>query len=133
MIKQNFQRTELDNGLRIISEKIPFFSSIALGIWIEIGARDEDIDNNGISHFIEHMVFKGTEKRTTKDIAESMENVGGSLDAFTSKEVTCYAAHFLDEHLPLAIDVLSDIIQNSVYDDVEIEKEKDVINQEILH
>lgn len=133
MINSNFQKTVLPTGLRIVSEKISGICSIALGVWIEVGSRDEILTDNGISHFIEHMVFKGTKTRTTKEIAESMESVGGSLDAFTSKEITCYAAHFLDEHLSLAIDVLSDIIQYSLFDGQEIEKEKEVVFQEIYH
>lgn len=133
MIEFNCQRTQLPNGIVIISEKMPGVSSIALGVWVQIGARDENESNNGISHFVEHMLFKGTSKRSTKDIAESLEYVGGSLDAFTTKEVTCYSAHFLDEHLPLAMDVLADMIQNSVFDEQEIAKEKEVIQQEILH
>ncbi len=133
MINSNFQRTVLPTGLRIVSEKISGVFSIALGVWIEVGSRDEILTDNGISHFIEHMVFKGTKNRTTKEIAESMESVGGSLDAFTSKEITCYAAHFLNEHLLLAVDVLSDIIQNSLFDIQEIEKEKEVVFQEIYH
>ncbi|MFZ5518454.1 MAG: M16 family metallopeptidase [Candidatus Zhuqueibacterota bacterium] len=133
MLEFNFQKTELPNGLKIITEKISGIKSIALGVWVQVGARDESESNNGISHFVEHILFKGTVNRTTKQIAESMEYVGGSLDAFTAKEVTCYSAHFLDEHLPLAVDVLSDIIQNSLFEEAEIAKEKDVIQQEIYH
>ncbi len=133
MIDFNYQKTQLPNGLKIISEKMPGVSSIALGVWVQIGGRDENDTNNGLSHFVEHMLFKGTENRSTKEIAESLEYVGGSLDAFTTKEVTCYSAHFLDEHLPLAVDVLSDLLQNSIFDEKEIEKEKDVIQQEIYH
>ena len=133
MVNSTFQKTILPNGLRIVTEKIAGVYSIALGVWIELGSRDESEFNNGISHFIEHMLFKGTQNRTTMQIAESLESVGGNLDAFTAKEMTCYSAHLLHEHLPLAVDVLSDIIQHSLFEVREIEKEKEVIAQEICH
>ncbi len=128
-----YNKTELGNGLRIVTEEIPHVRSVALGVWITVGSRDEDERNNGISHFIEHMLFKGTKNRTTRQIAESLEVVGGSLDAFTTKELTCYSAHVLDEHLSLSVDVLADILTNSLFDRVELEKEKDVILNEINH
>jgi predicted Zn-dependent peptidase len=133
MLCPRHQTIRLSNGLRIVTEEIPYVRSVALGIWITVGSRDENEANNGISHFLEHILFKGTKNRNTKQIAESLESVGGSLDAFTTKELTCYAAHVLDEHLPLAIEVLSDIILNSIFDPIEIEKEKEVILTEINH
>ena len=128
-----YNKTELENGLRIVTEEIPHVRSVALGVWITVGSRDEDENNNGISHFIEHMLFKGTKNRTTRQIAESLEVVGGSLDAFTTKELTCYSAHVLDEHLSLSVDVLADILTNSLFDNTELEKEKEVILNEINH
>lgn len=128
-----YNKTELENGLRIVTEEIPHVRSVALGVWITVGSRDENESNNGISHLIEHMLFKGTKNRTTRQIAESLEVVGGSLDAFTTKELTCYSAHVLDEHLSLSVDVLADILTNSLFDRNELEKEKEVILSEINH
>ena len=133
MFSSLYNKTELPNGLRIITEEISHVRSVALGVWITVGSRDENENNNGISHFIEHMLFKGTKKRNTRQIAESLEVFGGSLDAFTSKELTCYGAHVLDEHLPLAVEILSDILTNSVFNQTEIEKEKEVVFKEINH
>jgi len=133
MLPSPYRKTTLANGLRIVTEEISHVRSVALGVWVTVGSRDENDKNNGMSHFIEHMLFKGTSNRNTQQIAESLEAVGGSLDAFTTKELTCYSAHFLDEHLPLAVDVLTDIISNSIFDSQEIEKEKDVILSEIKH
>lgn len=125
------QKTILPNGVRVVTERIPHVRSISLGLWIEVGTRDETPEENGISHFIEHMMFKGTKRRNSKEIAESLEAVGGHLNAFTGKEVTCYYAHLLDEHLPIAIDVLSDILTDSVFDPEEMNKERGVIIEEI--
>jgi predicted Zn-dependent peptidase len=110
---------------------MPGVQSISLGVWINVGSRNENRKNNGITHFIEHMVFKGTAKRNTFEIAKSLESVGGSLNAFTGKETTCYIAHILPKHLPLAIDVLSDLIQAPRFEAVELNKEKNVIYEEI--
>lgn len=126
-------KTVLPNGLRIVTEYMPYIRSVSVGIWILVGSRDEDENNSGISHLIEHMVFKGTTHRSAVEIAESLERVGGHLDAFTSKEVTCYSAHVLDEHLELAIDVLSDLVKNPTFPEDEFEKEKAVILREIHH
>ena len=126
-----YKKTVLKSGLRIISEHIPYVRSIALGAWATVGSRDETASNNGIAHFLEHMLFKGTKNRNTRQIAESLEIVGGSLDAFTTKELTCYNAHILDEHLDLALNVISDIMLNSLFDVGEMEKEKDIILKEI--
>jgi predicted Zn-dependent peptidase len=121
----------LPGGLRIVSEYIPHVRSVSLGVWVQTGTRDELPEVNGISHFIEHMMFKGTKRRKASDIAESLEAVGGHLNAFTGKELTCYYAHILDEHLPLAIDVLADMLTDSVFDPEEMAKEKSVIIEEI--
>jgi predicted Zn-dependent peptidase len=126
-----YRKTVLPGGLRVLSEQIPHVRSVAVGIWVLAGTRDETPAENGISHFIEHMMFKGTSRRSAKDIAECLEAVGGHLNAFTSKELTCYYSHTLDEHLPLAIDVLTDILVNSQFEPREIEREKSVVVEEI--
>lgn len=121
----------LSNGLRVIVEPIPTCRSVSFGIWVKTGSRNETIHNNGISHFIEHMLFKGTDKYSAKDIAEQFDGIGGNVNAFTSKEYTCYYAKVLDEHLPIAVEVLSDMFFRSAFDPVELEKEKNVIFEEI--
>jgi len=121
----------LKNGLRVVTEKIEHLSSVSVGVMVQNGSRNESLEVNGISHFIEHMFFKGTDKRTSKEIMEHIENVGGQINAFTSKESTCYYIKALDTHLDLALDVLSDIILNAKFDPEEIEKEKSVIIEEI--
>lgn len=126
-----FSKTVLDNGIRVLSEEMPNARSVSLGIWVENGSRHEPRHQNGISHFIEHLLFKGTERRSAAHIAEEMDSVGGVLNAFTSKEHTCYYAKVLDENLPLAIDLLTDIFLHSVFDREEIERERSVILQEI--
>jgi len=125
------QKTILPNGVRVVTERIAHVRSISLGLWIEVGTRDETPEENGISHFVEHMMFKGTARRNSKEIAESLEAVGGHLNAFTGKEVTCYYAHLLDEHLPIAIDVLADLLTDSLFDVDEMNKERGVIIEEI--
>jgi len=112
-------------------EPIPFVRSVSFGIWVQNGSRDETETNNGISHFLEHLYFKGTETRTAKDIADTMDAVGGQLNAFTSKEFTCYMARTLDTHFDVALDVLSDMFFNSSFDEAGIEKERGVILEEI--
>ena len=126
-----FETVTLPNGVRIVMEPMPFVRSVTFGIWVANGSRHENMDNNGISHFIEHMLFKGTEKRSAKDIAEELDAVGGQLNAFTTKEYTCYYARVLDTHFGLALDVLSDMFFNSKFDDAEIRKEANVILEEI--
>ncbi|MBI5418373.1 insulinase family protein [Candidatus Poribacteria bacterium] len=121
----------LPNGLRVILEDLPYLRSVSIGIWILTGSVHENETNSGISHFLEHMLFKGTEKRTAKQIAEELDSVGGELQAFTSREFTCYTAKVLDNHLPLALDVLHDMVVNSTFPPVEIEKEKGVVLEEI--
>jgi predicted Zn-dependent peptidase len=119
------------SGLRLVMEKIPYVRSISLGIWIGTGSKYETEENNGISHFIEHMLFKGTSKRTAREIAETFDSIGGHLNAFTSKEYTCYYAKVLDQHLPIAFDVLSDMFFHSTFDPQELEKEKNVVLEEL--
>lgn len=126
-----FAKTVLDNGIRVLSHELPDTRSVSLGIWVENGSRHEAREQNGISHFIEHLLFKGTERRTAARIAEEMDAVGGVLNAFTGKEYTCYYAKVLDENLTMAIDLLTDIFLHSVFDREEIERERSVILQEI--
>ncbi len=126
-----YSKTVSKDGLRIISEKVPSAHSISIGVWIDVGSRDERKQENGISHFIEHMLFKGTKKRSAKKIASSLESLGGNINAFTSREQTCYMAVILDEHLEQAIDVLSDILMNSTLTPKNIDCEKSVIVEEI--
>ena len=117
--------------MRVVTEKIPGARSAALGIWVMVGSRHEAAPENGISHFIEHMAFKGTSARSALDIARTIEQGGGFINAFTGRELTCFYVHVLDEQLPLAFDVVADILANSVYDPHEIEKEKRVVLDEI--
>lgn len=131
MLKNDTVKTQLDNGVRIITEKVPGVRSAATGIWVGAGSRHENERNSGISHFIEHLMFKGTEKRTATQIAEELDAVGGQLNAFTTKEFTCYYAKTLDEHFNLALDVLADMFFNSTFSEKAIEKERGVIEEEI--
>lgn len=121
----------MPNGIRVLTEPISQFSSATLGIWVENGSRFESASQNGISHFLEHLLFKGTEKRSAREIAEEIESLGGALNAFTGREVTCYHAKVLSEHLPIAVDVLSDIFLHSTFPADEIERERTVILAEI--
>jgi predicted Zn-dependent peptidase len=121
----------LSNGLRVVVEYIPTFRSVAFGIWVKTGSRNETPDNNGISHFIEHMLFKGTARRSAKDIADLFDGIGGNVNAFTAKEYTCYFAKVLDQHLPIAVDALADMFFESQLDEAELNKEKNVILEEI--
>jgi predicted Zn-dependent peptidase len=126
-----YQRTILKNGIRVVSENISSIRSFSIGMWIISGSRDEDSEENGISHFIEHLVFKGTKSRTAHDIAKEIDSVGGILNGFTEKEYTCFYAKVLDQHWPLAIELLSDIFLNSIFDLNEIARERNVVLQEI--
>ena len=126
-----FQTIQLPNGLQIVAEKIPFVRSVALGIWVKNGVRNETKAENGLSHFIEHMLFKGTEKRTAADIAEEIDAIGGQLNAYTSKEYTCYYTLSLDTHADTALDVLVDMYFHSRFDEVDIKKETNVVLEEI--
>jgi len=121
----------LDNGVRVVCEKIPYLRSISIGLWVGTGSRNENTLNNGISHFIEHMLFKGTRKRTARDIASCIDNIGGQLNAFTGKEYTCYYTKTLDSHIEIAFDLLWDMYFNSLFDDKDITLEKHVIMEEI--
>lgn len=121
----------LKNGLRVVTERLEGVNSISVGVMIQNGSRNESNEVNGISHFIEHMFFKGTDKRTSKEVAESIENIGGQLNAFTSKEATCYYVKTLYTHVDLCLEVLSDMILNSKFDKEEIEREKGVVIEEI--
>ena len=121
----------LKNGLTIIGEEIPYLKSISLGVWINAGSRIEDEKISGVSHFIEHMLFKGTKNRTSKEIASEIDNLGGQINAFTSKECTCYYVKLLDSHIDIGIDILSDMILNPLFDKNDIEKERLVILEEL--
>jgi len=128
---RNIRREVLSNGLTIISEEMEHIRSVSIGIWIKTGSREEDPKWNGISHFIEHMVFKGTENRSAEDIARQVDSIGGNMDAFTAKECICFNIKVLDEHLPIALDVLSDLVLRPVFKPEDIERERGVILEEI--
>lgn len=119
------------NGVRVVLENIPTVRSVAIGVWVGTGSRNEDMKNNGISHFLEHMFFKGTKVRTAREIAESFDSIGGQVNAFTSKEYTCYYAKVLDEHSDIALEILADMFFNSIFDEEELKKEKNVVLEEI--
>lgn len=121
----------LKNGLTIVGEEIPYLKSVSLGIWINTGSRLETPKESGVSHFIEHMLFKGTKNRSAKDIARDIDNIGGQINAFTNKECTCYYVHLLDDHINIGIDVLSDMILNSTFNNKDIDKERAVILEEL--
>ncbi len=120
-------KTILPNGLRIISENVPYVESVSIGLWVDVGARDEDDSVRGISHFIEHVLFKGTKTRSAIEIADEMDYLGGQLNAFTDKENSCFYVKVLGEHLDKAVDILCDMLLNSVFDSDELEREKNVI------
>src|ERR1700731_540924 len=133
MVKEtrNIRRQVLPNGLTVITEQMQHIRSVAIGIWLKSGSRDEDSEWNGISHFIEHMVFKGTETRSAEAIARQVDSIGGNMDAFTAKECICFNIKVLDEHLPLAMDVLTDLVLHPTFDAGDITKERGVILEEI--
>src|SRR5713226_194015 len=133
MVKEtrSIRRQTLPNGLTVITEQMPHIRSVAIGIWLKSGSRDEDSEWNGISHFIEHMVFKGTESRSAEAIARQVDSIGGNMDAFTAKECICFNIKVLDEHLPLAMDVLADLVLHPVFDAGDIARERGVILEEI--
>ena len=126
-----FDQITLPNGLRIIGERIEHFRSVSVGLWLGTGSQYEAAGEAGLSHFLEHMVFKGTARRSARQIAEEMDAVGGQLNAFTAKECTCFYAKVVDEHLPLAMDVLADLVTAPAFDSAELEKEKGVVIEEI--
>jgi len=123
--------SKLTNGMTVITDRMEAVETVSLGVWVQIGARFETAKNNGISHLLEHMAFKGTKNRSARDIAEEIETVGGYLNAFTSREVTAFHSTILKENVNLAIDIISDILRDSVFDQEELEREKTVILQEI--
>ncbi len=123
--------TTLDNGVRIITKKMPYVRSVSMGVWLNAGSRDEADEENGLSHLIEHMIFKGTRRRSAYQIAKEFDAIGGHTNAFTSLENTCYHAKVMDTHLPQMVDILSDILMNSEFDSLELERERPVILQEI--
>jgi predicted Zn-dependent peptidase len=128
---RNIHREVLPNGVTVITEEMQHIRSVCIGIWVKSGSRDEEAQWNGISHFIEHMVFKGTKHRSAEDIARQVDSIGGNMDAFTAKECICFNVKLLDEHLPIAMDVLSDLVLNPVFDGQDITRERGVILEEI--
>jgi len=126
-----YKKITLDNGVRVVMEKIPHVRSVSIGIWIGTGSRNENRTNNGISHFIEHMLFKGTRHRSARDIARSIDNIGGQLNAFTGKECTCYYTKTLDSHIDIAVELLADMFFNSKFAKRDIDVERKVIIEEI--
>jgi predicted Zn-dependent peptidase len=130
-VSEHYRKDVLPNGLRIVTEAIPHVRSVAVGVWVETGSRVEPQGRNGISHLIEHLVFKGTATRSAEDIARAIDSVGGQMDAFTAKEYTCFYVSVLDEYLPMAVDLLTDILMHPLFSEVDIEKEKAVVHQEI--
>lgn len=130
-MKKTVNKTTLKNGVRILTKNMPHARSVSMGVWVNVGARDESIEENGLSHLIEHMIFKGTKKRTAFQIAKQFDALGCNTNAFTGYENTCYHARVMDSHLKTVVDILSDIFLNSVFDEKELEKERPVILQEI--
>jgi predicted Zn-dependent peptidase len=128
---RNIRRQKLPNGLTIITEQMQHIRSASIGIWLQTGSRDEAAEWNGISHFIEHMVFKGTKHRTAEEIARQVDSIGGNMDAFTAKECICFNVKVLDEHVPTALDILSDLVLNPNFDSADIARERGVIMEEI--
>lgn len=126
-----YRKDTLSNGIRVVSETLPKSRSVSIGVWVKVGSRHEPPELGGTSHFIEHLFFKGTEKRSAKDIAIEMDSIGGEMNAFTSQETTTYYAKVVDEHMPVAIDLLSDILLGSKFDPEQMEKERKVILEEI--
>lgn len=128
---RNIRKQVLPNGVTILSEEMQGIRSVAIGVWVKTGSRHETAERNGISHFIEHMVFKGTKNRSALDIARQMDAIGGNMDAFTGKESICFNAKVLDEHLQVAVDVISDLVLNPNFEPRDIDREKGVILEEI--
>jgi predicted Zn-dependent peptidase len=129
--ERNLRRTVLPNGLILLTERMEYMRSVAMGVWIKSGSRCEPAEMNGISHFVEHMLFKGTRSRSAQSIAREMDSIGGNLDAFTGKESICFNVKSLAEHVPIALDVLTDLVMNPIFDAHEIERERGVILEEI--
>ena len=129
--ERNLRRTVLPNGLIVLTERMDHLRSVAMGVWIKSGSRCEPAETNGISHFVEHMLFKGTRSRSAQSIAREMDSIGGNLDAFTGKETICFNVKSLSDHVPIALDVLTDLVLNPVFAPLEIERERGVILEEI--
>jgi len=129
--ERNIRRTVLSNGLTVLTEQMSHLRSVAMGVWIKSGSRCEPAETNGISHFVEHMLFKGTHSRTAQNIAREMDSIGGNLDAFTGKETICFNVKALSDHVPIALDVLADLVLNPVFTASDIERERGVILEEI--
>ena len=129
--ERNLRRTVLPNGLIVLTERMDYLRSVAMGVWIKSGSRCEPAETNGISHFVEHMLFKGTRSRTAQHIAREMDSIGGNLDAFTGKETICFNVKSLADHVPIALDVLSDLVLNPTFASTDIERERGVILEEI--
>jgi len=130
-IERNLRRTVLPNGLIVLTERMDHLRSVAMGVWIKSGSRGEAAETNGISHFVEHMVFKGTRNRSAQHIAREMDSIGGNLDAFTGKETICFNVKSLADHVPIALDVLADLVLNPIFASNDIERERGVILEEI--
>ncbi len=128
---RNIRRQKLSNGLTVITEQMQHIRSASIGVWLQTGSRDEDPEWNGISHFIEHMVFKGTKHRTAEEIARQVDSIGGNMDAFTAKECICFNVKVLDEHIPVALDIVCDLVLNPIFDASDIARERGVIMEEI--
>ena len=128
---RSIRREVMPNGLTLITEEMKHIRSICIGIWVKTGSRDEDREWNGISHFVEHMVFKGTQHRSAEEIARQVDSIGGNIDAFTAKECVSFSMKVLDEHLPIALDVLGDLVLNPVFEEQDIKRERGVILEEI--
>ena len=129
--ERNLRRTVLPNGLIVLTERMEHLHSVAMGVWIKSGSRCESAEVNGISHFVEHMLFKGTRSRSAQHIAREMDSIGGNLDAFTSKETICFNVKSLSDHVPIALDVLTDMVLNPTFAVPDIERERGVILEEI--
>jgi len=129
--ERNLRRTVLPNGLIVLTERMDHLRSVAMGVWVKSGSRCEPAETNGISHFVEHMVFKGTRSRSAQHIAREMDSIGGNLDAFTGKETICFNVKSLGEHVPIALDVLADLVLNPTFASTDIERERGVILEEI--
>jgi len=126
-----YERTDLDSGIRVLTERMPEVRSVAFGAWVGAGSRDEQPELSGATHFLEHLLFKGTPSRTAKEIAESFDAVGGDVNAFTAKEFTCFYARTLDNDLPMSIEVIADMIQNSLITEDDVTSERQVVLEEI--
>lgn len=130
-MSKKYQKTTLDNGLRVVSERMNWCKSVSIGAWILAGSRNDTKKHNGISHLLEHMLFKGTSSRTAYEIATSLESLGGTLNAFTEREFTCFYALVLEDNLPEAVDIIADVIQNSILDEKDLQNEKRIVFEEI--